>query len=219
MQMTATLAEHDPAVTILPAAPDPSAADEINHRIANSLQLLSALVSVEARGLADPAARAALDMTRRRIGAIASVHRQLYQTEGGDRVNLATYLEELAGDLEDGYADRAGGRRICVDAAPIHVAPEQATAIGILVSELVTNACKYAYAPGTPGDIALRLCAIGPAGYRLEVEDRGCGLHGGTPQGTGLGSRLIDLMVARLRGFQAWQDARPGTRFVLSVLR
>ncbi len=56
-------------------------------------------------------------------------------------------------------------------------------------------------------------------GYLLEVEDRGSGLAGGTVRGTGLGSRLIDTMAARLGGRHAYHDAGPGTRFTLYVGR
>ncbi|PNA90840.1 two-component system sensor histidine kinase/response regulator, partial [Pseudomonas sp. MPR-AND1B] len=84
----------------LPPMPEPSAADEVNHRVANSLQLLAAMVSIEARGIVDPLALAALDMTQRRIGAIAGVHRLLYQVRDARSVDMAAYLGELAGDLE-----------------------------------------------------------------------------------------------------------------------
>lgn len=213
--MTAT---HRPALVVLPPAPEPSSADEVNHRIANSLQLLSAMVSIEARGVADPAARAALDKTQQRIGAIASVHRHLYRTRDASVIDLAAYLEELGGELEAGCADPAAGRRVLVQAAPVWVAAEEATAIGIIVSELVGNACKYAYAADEPGDVRIALRPLPPRGYVLEVEDRGRGL-GGSVDGTGLGRRLVEMMAARLGAWHGYQDAQPGTRFALCMGR
>ncbi len=212
--------EGGPVAPLLPAAREPSRADEAHHRIANSLQLLSAMVSVEARGIEDPAALAALDMTQRRIGAIASVHRQLYRSHETSMVDLGSYLEELGTDLEASYANAAAGRRVLVHPSPIAVAPEEATAIGIIVSELVGNACKYAYAPGQPGDVRIALRPMLFGGYMLEVEDRGRGFTvGGPAQGTGLGGRLIEMMAARLGGWHGYDDARPGTRFALFVGR
>ncbi|MBC9032639.1 sensor histidine kinase [Sphingomonas sp. JC676] len=220
MVMTAadTTTGDAPAITVLPADPEPSSADEINHRISNSLQLLSAMVSVEARGIEDPAARAALDMTQRRISAIASVHRQLYRTHEASTVDLGAYLDELGYELEAGYANAAAGRRVLVDASSITVTAMEATAIGIMVSELVGNACKYAYAPNEPGDVRIALRPMLFGGYILEVEDSGRGrVPDATPEGSGLGSRLIDMMATRLGGWHGYDDARPGTRFIFCV--
>jgi two-component sensor histidine kinase len=133
-------------------------------------------------------------------------------------VDLRAYLEELGEELEQGCADADSGRRVIVRAAPLEVPPEEATSIGILVSELVANACKYAYAPGASGDVVVRLTAMPFGGYRLDVEDRGRGMAADRPaEGTGLGSRLIAMMAARLGGRHGWQDIAPGTRFTLCV--
>lgn len=217
--MTATnpATGNGPAITVLPAAPEPTSADEINHRIANSLQLLAAMVSVESRGIQDPAALAALDMTQRRIRAIASVHRHLYRTHETSGIDLGAYLKELGCDLEAGLASAAAGRRILVHASPVTVTAEEATAIGIIVSELVGNACKHAYAPDEPGDVRIALGATPFCGYVLEVEDRGRGLA--RAAGTGMGSRLIDMMAARLGARHGYHDAQPGTRFALCVVK
>lgn len=204
------------AITILPAEPEPSAGDEANHRIANSLQLLSAMISIQAREVHDPAGLAALDVTRRRIAAIAGVHRQLYQAGHTGSVDLGAYLEQLGGDLWDASATATIGRRILVDADPVTVPAEDATAIGITVSELVTNALKYAYEEGEAGDVRINLRARPGGGYVLAVEDRGRGLATEV-HGTGLGARLVHMMAARLGATCTYQDACPGTRIVLAV--
>jgi len=209
-------------VTVLPPAPEPrpdfNTADEINHRVANSLQLLSALVSAEARGIQDPTAAAALDMTLRRIGAIAGVHRQLYRSHDDAMVNLGTYLDELGSELEDSVAGTAAARFVIVHAAGVMVTAEEATSIGIIVSEIVTNAFKYAYAPGVSGVVSITLRATTRGGYLLEVQDRGQGRDpNAAARGTGLGGRLVGMMATRLGGHHAWLDARPGTCFELCV--
>lgn len=210
--------EREIDVTVLPPLPPRNVVDEINHRIANSLQLLSAMVVMEARAVADPAALAALDMTGRRIAAIASVHRQLYQTRLPETVDLGAYLDDLGADLERACAHTAAGRRVRVDATPVNVEAADATAIGIIVSELVTNACKYAYAPGQPGDVRIRLHAMPFGGYELAVEDRGRGLSAGPhSRGTGFGALLVEMMAARLGGRCEYHDGHPGARFVLSI--
>ncbi|WP_169798379.1 sensor histidine kinase [Sphingomonas soli] len=213
------LANHDTrSVTVLPALPEPSRADETHHRIANSLQLLVAMVSMEARRIADPIAVAALDMTMRRITAIAGVQRMLYQSHAEATVELGAYLTDLCSELQQGCADEAIGRRVRVAAGQIQVSAEDATAVGVIVSELVSNACKYAYPAGTPGDVFVTLRAMPFDGYVLEISDRGSGIFpDAAPQGTGRGSRVIAMMAHRLGGCAVWSDAHPGTRFELYV--
>ena len=74
---------------------------EVNHRVANSLQLVSAMVRLQAGALADPTARAALDDTQRRIGAIAQVHRRLYSANDVESVDMRDYLGSLIEELTE----------------------------------------------------------------------------------------------------------------------
>jgi two-component sensor histidine kinase len=219
MIMTQTFVPQRPvSIAYLPPIAEPNCADEANHRVANSLQLLAAMVSVEARNIVDPAARAALDTTIRRIGAIAGVHRRLYQARETARVDLGAYLEDLGAELEESCGDAATGRHVIVAAEPIDVAPEAATAIGVIVSELVGNACKYAYPAGKPGDVRVVLRGIPLGGYSLIVSDRGRGMvAGAAPQGTGLGGQLVAMMARKLGASHGWTDARPGTCFTMTV--
>ena len=205
-------------VTVLPPAPESSSADEINHRLANSLQLLSAMVSAEASGIKDPVAAAALDMTLQRIGAIAGVHRRLYRSHQDLMVNLGTYLDELGSELEDSVADAAAGRYVIVHAAGVMVSAEEATSVGIIVSEIVTNAFKHAYGSGASGIVSIALRAGGPGGYLLEVKDCGQGRDpDSAAKGTGFGGRLVGMMATKLGAHYAWLHANPGTCFELCV--
>lgn len=216
-------ATHDArAVTVLPALPQPGSVEEAHHRIANSLQLLAAVVSVEAHRIADPVALAALDLTMRRITAIAGVQRMLYQSPAATSVDLGAYLQDLGAELDRGCGNAGVGRHVRVDARSVKVSAEDATAVGVIVSELVGNACKYAYPVGMPGDVRVTLRARSggyvSGGYVIEVSDSGAGiLPDADPKGTGLGSRIVAMMAHRLGAQMNWRDARPGTRFTLAV--
>ena len=192
-------------------------ARETNHRLANSLQLLSAMVAMTARDVTDRSARQALAETSRRIQAFGRLHQHLYTAPQDGDCDLSDYLLDLAEGLEESYGDE-GHRRVIVDAAPILVTPDQALAVGVLVTELVVNACKYAYAPDEAGDIRILVQPLGATGFELVVEDCGIG-RGASPavRGTGLGSRLIDAMATRLNARHGWQSGHPGTRFHLVV--
>jgi two-component sensor histidine kinase len=195
-----------------PASRMPSASDEVNHRVANQLQLIAALISAEARTVADAATLDVLERTRQRIVAVGAVHRQLYVGSRSE-VDLGEYLEDLAEQLSRTCGPQ---RQVGIDAETVPVTADVATAFGILAAELVTNACKHAYEAEEPGDILVRLRRRPDGAYRFTVEDRGSG--NGTPgRQAGLGSRLIHATVAKLGATSVWEDARPGTRFRMDV--
>lgn len=197
-----------PPVAVLPALAAPSAVDEVNHRVANQLQLLAALISIEARQMNDPGAVAVLERTRLRIAAIGSVHRQLY-LGGGEDVDLGAYLDDLGEHLAQSCPAH---RPIIVDVDSVPATGSAATSIGILATELVTNACKHAYAADESGSILISLRRRPDGSQLFLVEDRGHGCRSGSGS-AGLGSRLIDATVAKLGGSAIIEDARPGTRF------
>lgn len=184
---------------------------EANHRIANSLQLLSALLSSEGRGVADPVARSALDVSVQRIAAIAGIHRQLYQTREAELVDLGAYLVDLVRGLQAGYCASVGHRRLHLEVDPATVPAEFATTLGVIVTELVINACKHAYAADERGDVEIAV-AVGPAGFTLTVRDQGAGrpMQGGTD---GLGSRILDLMARRLHAEGGYVAGEGGTAY------
>ena len=84
----------------------------------------------------------------------------------------------------------------------------------LIVSELVTNACKHAYAADELGSILITLRCRADGAYRLMVEDRGTGV--GMPEaGSGIGNRLIKATVVSLGATAKWENAQPGTRFIM----
>lgn len=201
-------------VVVLPPV-SVSPQQETNHRIANSLQLVMALLGSQARLVADPGARDALEAAVQRVSAITSVHRQLYRTRSGEGIDAADYLKELAPALEAACGRGLGDGRVRIDAEHIVVPPEFASALGILVTELVMNACKHAYGPGLAGDVDVCLHRARNRDFVLEVRDYGL-RSSGERQGGGLGSNIIDLMSRRLGHRHGYARSKRGTRFVLS---
>lgn len=194
---------------------------EVNHRVANSLQLVSAMVRLQAGALSDEGARSALDDTQRRIGAIAQVHRRLYTSNHVESVDMQEYLGALVDELaeawgSEGGASEGGERRLVFSAEPIRLTTDKAVSLGVIVTELVTNALKYAYPQGGAGEVRVALLRDGEDGFRLAVEDDGCGIRvDAQPKGTGLGAKLIRAMAQSLQSVVEYDTAHSGCRATL----
>jgi two-component sensor histidine kinase len=188
---------------------------EVNHRVANSLAMVASLITLQSNVLRNEEARNALAETQARIQAIAGVHRHLYVTDDVRSVQIGDYLRSLAAELETTMRASGLDGRIQVQVDNIPIATEKAASVGVVVTELVTNALKYAYVGNSRGEVRI-LCSRDAAVIDLSVEDDGVGWDGqGVPQGTGLGTRIVKAMAHALGASVVYQDTRPGTRVKL----
>ncbi|MDB5473598.1 MAG: two-component system sensor histidine kinase/response regulator [Devosia sp.] len=186
---------------------------EVNHRVANSLAMVSALVGLQANAIDNIDAKNALSETQARIQAIAGVHRHLYTTDDVRSVNLGDYLQSLAAELETTMQAKQSTTRIVLNVQNIAIPTEKAASVGVIVTELVTNALKYAYAEGQSGEIRIALSRASDQSIGLVVEDDGIGWDGtGKPQGTGLGSRIVKAMAVTLGANVSYANTLPGTQ-------
>jgi light-regulated signal transduction histidine kinase (bacteriophytochrome) len=184
---------------------------EVNHRVQNSLQLVSSFLSLQARQSEDKDLQSAIEEARRRIGAVSLVHRRLYRADQFETVDVARYIEELLGEQFDSMGPE-WARHITRDLAPVIVSPDRAVSIGLIVAELVTNANKYAYDGGAgPLHISLSEDAIA---FRLSVADRG---KGRASTRRGFGTRMMEALVGQLNGTLVYRDNDPGLEAVLTA--
>jgi two-component sensor histidine kinase len=188
---------------------------EVNHRVANSLQLVSTMVVMQARLLDDPSAKEALADTERRIQAIAQVHRRLYTSGDVESVAMDEYLDAIVEELQATWSTPVAPRTILLEAQAVRVHTDKAVSLGVIVNELVSNACKYAYGADVSGEVRVRFRQLDGKRFRLEVEDDGCGLGDGKPRGTGLGSKLIAAMAKSLAATVEYDTEHRGCRAVL----
>lgn len=191
---------------------------EVNHRVANSLQLVSAFVQLQSNAIGDSAAKTALLDTQRRIAAIGQVHRRLYTSDDVEGVDMADYLASLVEELGQTWSTTTAERRILLDAEPIRLPTDRAVSVGVIVNELVSNACKYAYDSTCGGEIRVALRADGGDRFVLAVEDDGVGIQDGAPaKGTGLGTRLVRAMAQSLQSTVSYDSSSGGVRATLSA--
>ena len=184
---------------------------EVNHRVANSLSLVSALVNLQAKAIDDPMAKAALAETQARIYAISLVHKRLYSSTDVRVVALDEYLSGLLDHLL--AAMRSEGHSVSLTYAldQVTLNTDASVNLGVVVTEWVTNAFKYAY-PSHQGAIRVRLRRLDDTKVELAVEDDGIGRNeDGSAHGTGLGTRIVSAMASSMRAEIEYRRRQPGT--------
>lgn len=186
---------------------------EVNHRVGNSLQIIASLLQLQASSSDENVKTALIDAVGR-VTAVAQVHRKLYTSHDLQRVSLDQYLAGLLDDLRRS-AEGEKLSQLTLEAEPLEIDPDRAVAIGIVVSELVINALKYAYPDGS-GPIHVEAARNGEQ-VAIVVADQGVGLSTGpAPGSTGLGRRIIDAMATKLNAVISINSGASGTRVSVS---
>jgi two-component sensor histidine kinase len=185
---------------------------EVNHRIANSLSLVAALVGLQTKAVTDQSAKDALGETQARIYAISSVHKRLYTSGDVRFVALDEYLSGLLDHLQTSMRNQGHGALLRYQLEPVKLGTDASINLGVVVTELVTNAFKYAYPEGS-GEVRVRLGGVPDGRVELVVEDDGVGRgEGSDAKGTGLGARIVNAMASTMGAEIQYPPRRPGTR-------
>lgn len=185
---------------------------EVNHRVANSLQLVGVLVRMQVRSVTETAAKDALVQTQSRINAISLIHKCLYTSGDVTNVALNEYLGSMLSNFETAMKTEGHTAILKYDLEPISLRTDASVNLGVAVQELVTNAFKYAYPEDKPGEVRVRLKRLEDGKAELTVEDDGVGIAPNAKSvGTGLGSKIVRSMASALRTEVEYIHRAPGT--------
>jgi two-component sensor histidine kinase len=185
---------------------------EVQHRVANSLQIIASVLLQSARKVQSEEARGHLQDAHLRVMSIAAVQRHLAQSTLGD-VALRPYLIQLCESLGASMIRDSERLAIAVTVDDTVVTANSSVSLGLIVTELVINALKHAFPEQTHGTINIRYSSDGKK-WRLSVTDDGVGMPKGKAK-PGLGTGIIDALARQLRARVAVADAGPGTAFTL----
>ena len=172
---------------------------ELQHRVKNSLQEITALVELQSRKVPAPEARRPLEVLASRLKALSVVYRQLYLADRHTEVDLGAYLADLLDEL---FAFHGTDRQAIIPEtrlATMRLDLDSALPLGLVVCEFVVNSLKYAFPQGR-GRVSARLEPLEGGRARLVLADDGVGLpaKGKEPGGSGL--RLIPRLVEQIAG-------------------
>lgn len=174
---------------------------EVHHRVKNNLQMISSLLQLQSRQVADPETKLLFDECRNRIYSFSMVHERLYRAKDIARFDFVEYLTGLAEQLVRSTGSSTIDIDLIVDVEPGEMDVDRAISCGLIVTEFVTNALRHAFPGRRNGAIRVEFSRSEGIGI-LTVEDDGRGMpdlpH---PEASdGLGLRLIGALVSRLRG-------------------
>lgn len=172
---------------------------ELNHRVTNHLQMITAMLGLQASRQAEASVRESFDKAIRRIHTLAELHGRLYRDDGFDAVDMRAYLGDVCDGLRGAVLPE---QRVALEcrAAPIRLTVDQAVPLGLIVSELATNAAKYAFPGDRTGRLVVRLDAVGEHAT-LSVADDGIGLpRSPETTGTGIGLGMVNGLARQIGG-------------------
>lgn len=173
---------------------------EVHHRVKNNLQLISSIMNMQIRRAQTDDARLVLRRLQDRILSLATVHKNLYQTNELDRVDAGKLLEEIVGQLLAVGLPTGSGIALKQSYQSIEMDADDAAPLTLLVSETVTNALKYLGRPDGESQARLEI-SFGPVGEAeavFRISNSTAGARGS--EGTGLGTQLIDAFARQLDG-------------------
>lgn len=191
---------------------------EMNHRVKNSLMIVSSMLQLQASDVGDAVLTQHLTEAAQRVTAIGQVHDQLSRGSDVERMDIGRYIEAVCTDLDASVAHCA----IRSEVQPgIEIASDRAISTALIVNELIANAAKYA-SPGQPGGgVHVRLSAESNDALTISVRDEGEGLPPDfdLARPKGLGMRIVMAFVGQLGGTLSVNAREPGTEFVVTIPR
>lgn len=171
---------------------------ELQHRVKNNLQMITALIRLETRNLPDDATGERFHRLAGRVDSLALLYRSLSEDQPGETVDLGVYLSQIAAAVMKAHAVEGIRLDLKVDAWPVSINVAMPT--GLVVNELLTNSLKHAFAGREGGTITLH-SLVDQEGYRITVADDGIGLAAGDdwPRPGRLGALIVQSLKENAR--------------------
>lgn len=191
--------------------------DEVEHRVKNSLAIVSSVLRMQISGARSDETREALQTAKDRIAAIGAIHDQLHLSPDIDVVDLSAFVGQIVNALQAQGPEDITWR---VEAPSAPIAARDAINVGLLINELATNAMKHGFPEGGPGEIRVEAREVENGLVTIKVSDDGLGLPEDfePDKVVGLGMRLSQAMSRQYGDALRWERLSPrGSCFTFSA--
>lgn len=175
---------------------------EVHHRVKNNMQVVSSLLSMQAKLFEDPNIRSVFMESQIRIRSIALVHEQLYRSDDLSSIEIGEHIRNIVSHIENTYQTDGRQIRVNLDCKEVMLAVDIAVPFSLIIHELMSNSYKHAFTGRTSGAISITLMALSSGAAHLEYQDDGTGFRTGVDieNMTSLGMRLIFGLVDQING-------------------
>lgn len=170
---------------------------ELHHRVKNNLQVVSSLMSLQSNRVEDENAKIALEEGKTRVDAMAMIHQKLYVDNELASVNMQEYLQQLTASLAGSFGLPPFSVETTVQLPNPSMNIDRAVSIGLIVNELMTNACKHAFKQISHPKIYIQLSQQHHE-LQLRIADNGVGLKKNEETGNSFGLKLVGILVNQL---------------------
>lgn len=189
---------------------------ELQHRVANSLQIIASVLLQSARRVQSEETRQHLRHAHNRVVSIATLQKQL-AVASADKVELRQYFTGLCDSIGASMIDEEGSISLRSTTDGSSITAHESTSLGLIVTELVINALKHAFPDrDQPGEILVDYRAQGKEGFTLCVSDNGVGIAASeAPTAPGLGTGIVDALAKQLGARVETTDNHPGTKVAI----
>ena len=187
---------------------------EIHHRVKNNMQILTSLLRLQTRRANSEELRTVLQESESRIRSMGLLHEKLYQSESVSSIDMAGYLRTLTNELLRVNTPAGKRREIRINVREILLGMDTALPCGLIVTELVSNALKYAFGDQPEGIIYVSISKETDGEFSLIVWDNGVGIPDDfdISRSQSLGMRLVTMLVDQLNGKVSF-SGHQGTRW------
>lgn len=173
--------------------------DEIQHRVANSLQIIASIVSMKARRTESVEARRHLEDVHGRVISVAAVQQHLHVSAASGVIDLIPYLSKLCAALSYSMVGDNRPISIAVRGDGGSVIARKAESLGLIVTELVINSLKHAFSHPTKDGLIVVSYDVMGNGWKLSIADNGIGKQDPfTPPKGGLGTGIVNALAQQL---------------------
>ncbi|MBP7736111.1 MAG: PAS domain S-box protein [Spirochaetes bacterium] len=175
---------------------------ELHHRVKNNMQVVSSLISLQARKIDDDRYRGIFMESSNRIQAMAMVHEKIYHSDDLARVDFSRYVREIAERLLYSFSLERQQVALEFDVRDVYLGIDQAIPCGIILNELITNSFKHAFPKGRRGTLSISFVAEGDGRHRLVVQDDGPGIPDDLISSAekSLGMQIVTALTRQLNG-------------------
>ncbi len=174
---------------------------EIHHRVKNNLQIIISLLNLQSSKIKDSQALKVFSECTNRILSMALVHEKLYQSKNFSNIKFKEYVETMTTELFGAY-DVKENISLDIRIEDIEMNMEKAVPCGLILNELVSNACEHAFPDDKPGYIQISFRSVHNKLYELSVKDNGVGIPQNIDPGKtqSLGLKLVNILADQLGG-------------------